>query len=101
MSGHHPFRQLTKDFSPERLEAIRQRRQVLEEMDLYSLLMDASIDWEIDPNSKPIERVAASLEYLRQVVKEMGGELAITAKFPNDLEIPIDTLPLAEPSPNP
>jgi hypothetical protein len=53
------------------------------------------------PNSKPIERVAASLEYLRQVVTEMGGELAITAKFPNDLEIPIDTLPLAEPSPNP
>ena len=43
--------------------------------------------------STPIERVEASLEYLRQVVNDMGGELAITAKFPDDLEVTIDALP--------
>jgi hypothetical protein len=31
------------------------------------------------------------LNYLRQAVAEMGGELFITAKFPNDVEIVIDS----------
>jgi hypothetical protein len=93
MSGHHPFHQLTKNFSPERLAAIQQKKQALEKMNLQDLLREASLTWEIDPTSTPIERVEASLEYLRQVVNDMGGELAITAKFPNDLEVTIDALP--------
>jgi hypothetical protein len=93
MSGHHPFHQLTKDFSPERLAAIQQKKQALETMNLKDLLKEASLTWEIDPMSTPIERVEASLEYLRQVVNDMGGELAITAKFPNDLEVTIEALP--------
>ena len=56
-------------------------------------MKEASLNWEIDPMSTPIERVEASLEYLRQVVNDMGGELAITAKFPDDLEVTIDALP--------
>jgi hypothetical protein len=93
MSGHHAFRQLTKDFSPERLITIQQRRQTLEEMDLHELLINAALDWEIDPNSTPIERVEASLQYLRQAIRVMGGELSVTAKFPNDIEVEIDPLP--------
>jgi hypothetical protein len=95
MSGHHPFRQLTKDFPPERLAIIQQRRQALEKMDLHELLTNAALDWEIDPNSTPIERVEASLQYLRQAIRAMGGELSVTAKFPNDLEVEIDALPTA------
>ncbi len=67
MSGHHPFHQLTKDFSPERLAAIQQKKQVLEKMNLQDLL--------------------------REALNDMGGELAITAKFPNDLEVSTDALP--------
>jgi hypothetical protein len=93
MSGHHPFHQLTKDFSPERLTTIQQKKQALEKMNLQDLLKEASLTWEIDPKSTPIARVEASLEYLRQVVNEMGGELTITATFPNDLEVTIDALP--------
>jgi hypothetical protein len=31
------------------------------------------------------------LDCLRQAVAEIGGELAITAKFPNDVEVVIDS----------
>jgi hypothetical protein len=95
MSGHHPFHQLTKDFSPERLAAIQQRRQALEKIDLHELLISAALDWEIDPNSTPIERVETSLQYLRQAIRAMGGELSVRAKFPNDIEVEIGSLPTA------
>jgi hypothetical protein len=93
MSGHQSFQKLIADFSPERVEKIAQKKQFLAQLELSELLKAAAPNWEIDPLSAPIDRVEASLGYLRQVVNEMGGELAITAKFPNNVEVSIDSLP--------
>ncbi len=93
MSGHKSFRELVKDFPPERIERINQKKQALAQFELRELLKAAASDWEIDPLSAPIDRVEACLGYLRQVVNEMGGELAITAKFPNDIEVSIISWP--------
>ena len=93
MSGHKSFQGLIKDFSPERVEKINQKKQSLSQVELIELLRAAAPDWEIDPLSAPIDRVEACLGYLRQVVNDMGGELAITAKFPNNVEVSINSLP--------
>jgi hypothetical protein len=93
MSGHKSFQRLIKDFSPERVEKINQKKQSLSQVELIELLRAAAPDWEIDPLSAPIDRVEACLGYLRQVVNDMGGELAITAKFPNNVEVSINSLP--------
>ncbi len=95
MSGHHPFSQLTKDFSPERLAAIQRQRQALEKMTLHDVLINASLDWELDPNLTPMEQVETTLQYLQQAVRAMGGELSVTAKFPNDIEVEISSLTVA------
>jgi hypothetical protein len=92
MSGHKSFQGLIKDFSPERIEKIDKKRQSLAQVELNELLKTAAFDWEIDPLSTPIDRVEACLGYLRRVVNDMGGELAITAKFPNNVEVSINSL---------
>jgi hypothetical protein len=38
MSGHYPFRELVKDFSPEQIEAVRQKKQELARIELHELL---------------------------------------------------------------
>jgi hypothetical protein len=93
MSGHKSFQGLIKDFSPERVEGIDKKKQALAQFELGELLKAAAPGWEIDPSSAPIDRVEACLGYLRQVVTDMGGELAITAKFPNNVEVTINSLP--------
>ncbi len=96
MSGHKSFQGLVKDFSLERVEKIDQKKQFLSQVELSDLLKAAASDWEIDPLSTPIDRVEACLGYLRRVVNDMGGELAITAKFPNNVEVSINSLPNAD-----
>jgi hypothetical protein len=96
MSGHQSFQGLIKDFSPERIERIDQKKQVLAKLELNELLKAAAPSWEIDPLSAPIDRIEACLGYLRQVVNDMGGELSITAKFPNNVEVSINSLPNAD-----
>ncbi len=93
MSGHQSFQGLIKNFSPERVEKISRKKQSLAQLELSELLKAAAPGWEIDPLSAPIDRVEACLGYLRQVVNDMGGELAITAKFPNNVEVSINSLP--------
>jgi hypothetical protein len=93
MSGHQSFQGLIQNFSPERVEKIGQKKQSLAQLELSELLKAAAPGWEIDPLSAPIDRVEACLGYLRQVVNDMGGELAITAKFPNNVEVSINSLP--------
>jgi hypothetical protein len=92
MSGHKSFQGLIKDFSSERIEKIDQKKQSLAQVELNELLKEAVSDWELDPLSTPFDRVEACLGYLRQVVNDMGGELAITAKFPNNVEVSINSL---------
>jgi hypothetical protein len=92
MSGHKSFEGLIKDFSPERIEKIDKKKQSLAQVELNELLKEAVSDWELDPLSTPFDRVEACLGYLRQVVNDMGGELAITAKFPNNVEVSINSL---------
>jgi hypothetical protein len=96
MSGHQSFQGLIKDFSPERVERIDQKKQALAQLELSELLKAAAPGWEIDPLTAPIDRIEACLEYLRQVVNDMGGELAITAKFPNNIEVSINSLPTTD-----
>jgi hypothetical protein len=93
MSGHQSFQELIKDFSSERVEKIATKKQSLAKLELSELLKAAAPGWEIDPLSTPIDRVEACLGYLRQVVNDMGGELAVTAKFPNNVEVSITSLP--------
>jgi hypothetical protein len=96
MSGHQSFQGLIKDFSPERVERIDQKKQALAQLELSELLKAAAPGWEIDPLTAPIDRIEACLGYLRQVVNDMGGELAITAKFPNNIEVSINSLPTTD-----
>ncbi len=93
MSGHKSFQELTRKFSPERIESIDQKKQLLSQFELSELLKEAALNWEIDPLSEPIDRVGVCLEQLRQAINAMGGELSITAKFPNDVEVSIDHFP--------
>jgi hypothetical protein len=90
MSGHYPFRELVKDFSPEQLEAVRQKKQELARIELHELLSTTAQSWDTDPTLTSIERIESCLGYLQQVVVAMGGELAVTAKFPSNVEVKID-----------
>jgi hypothetical protein len=67
-----------------------QKKQELAQMELHELLSATALTWEIDPTSTSIERIESCLGYLQQIVVKMGGELAVTAKFPNDVEVKID-----------
>jgi hypothetical protein len=92
MSGHRSFQSLTQDFPPERLDTIAQKQAALARLELQEIIIAASPGWQIEPNTSSLEQVNACLAYLRQAVEDMGGELAITAKFPNDVEIVLDSL---------
>jgi hypothetical protein len=92
MSGHRSFQTLIQDFPQERLDNIARKQDNLARMELQEIIASTSQSWQIDPSTDSLSRVNACLDYLRQAVAEMGGELAITAKFPNDVEVVIDSL---------
>jgi hypothetical protein len=91
MSGHRSFRTLIQDLPQERLDNIARKQDNLARMELQEIIAHTSQSWQIDPSTDSLSRVSACLDYLRQAVAEMGGELAIVAKFPNDIEVVIDS----------
>jgi hypothetical protein len=93
MSGHQPFQRLVENLPEERKLAINQKKKaMLAEIKLREAIESSVANWHIDTTTTSIEQVDACLNYLRQAVRELGGELAITAKFPEMVELEIDSV---------
>jgi predicted transcriptional regulator len=92
MTGHRPFSELTKDFSPQRkaeVEALTNKLR--EEMTLQELREVLHIQQEELGELLGIKQAAVSrmerrsdihLSSLRKAIEAMGGELVIIARFP-------------------
>ena len=92
MSGRHSFRELTKDFSPERrqrIEAIKE--ELLAEMPLHELRRARSLTQQdmakaLNVNqpavSKLEQRADMYVSSLRSYIEAVGGTLKIVAEFP-------------------
>jgi hypothetical protein len=90
MSGHHPFQRLVDNLPVERKLAIDQKKKaMLAEIELREAIESSIANWHLDPSTTSIEQVDACLNYLRQAIRDLGGELAITAKFPDMRELVI------------
>lgn len=93
MSGHRPFSELTKHYSPERNARVEaETKRLLEEMTLRELREALHIQQEELGELLGIKQAAVSrmerrsdihLSNLRKAVEAMGGELVIIARFPN------------------
>lgn len=92
MSGHRPFADLTKDWSPERRARNEARKAQLtaEMMSLEQLREGLGISQEELANvmevqqpaiSKLVRRPDMKVSTLRDLIAAMGGELHITATF--------------------
>jgi transcriptional regulator with XRE-family HTH domain len=87
------FKELMADWSPERVEAVQARtREMLREMPLVELRRQLNLTQEAlaaalgtsqASVSKLERRSDISLSSLRRYVEAMGGELEITARFPD------------------
>ena len=80
MTGHHKFKELTENFSPERKARIEKQKIKLErEVTLYEL------------HQQFLEtQTELYVNHLREVISAMGGELIIKARFP-DREVVINS----------
>jgi len=93
MSGHKSFSDLTKNASPERKARVKALTDSLrEEMTLQELREALNIQQGELGEKLGIKQAAVSrkerrrdmyLSHLRKTVEAMGGELIITARFPN------------------
>jgi hypothetical protein len=93
MSGHHLFQRLVENLPEERKLAIEQKKKaMLAEIELREAIASSIANLHLDPATTSIEQVDACLNYLRQSVRDLGGELAITAKFPDMVELSIDSV---------
>ncbi len=92
MSGHRPFRELTKDFTPERRQRIDEiKRELLAEMPLHELRRARELTQKDLAETLHITQPAiAKLEQrtdiyvssLRSYIEAVGGHLKIIAEFP-------------------
>jgi len=94
MTGHRPFSDLIKDWSPERLARSEARKSELaaELVSLEQLREGLGISQEELANvmdvqqpaiSKLVRRADMKVSTLRDLIAAMGGELHITATFPD------------------
>lgn len=92
MSGHKPFSELTKDFSPERLARIEVKKEELRaEMPLAELrqarkltqyALGQTLNVQQPAIAKMEKRTDMYVSNLRAFIEAMGGQLRITAEFP-------------------
>ena len=92
MSGHRPFSELTKGFTPERKARVAARAAALrEEMTLEALRkardfsqeeVAAALDVGQPAVAKLEKRGDMHVSNLRRYVEALGGTLEITARFP-------------------
>ncbi|WP_309742960.1 MULTISPECIES: hypothetical protein [unclassified Chamaesiphon] len=93
MSGHHPFQRLVENLPEDRkLEIERKKKELLAAIELREAIAVTAANWRVDTSKTPIENVDIYLSYLRQAIGNLGGELTITAKFPDMVEVEIDSL---------
>lgn len=93
MTGHRPFRELTKAFSPERKERVADNAAALETaLALHELRKTRAMSQEElaaklavgQPAVAKLERRADMyVSNLRRYVEALGGTLEITARFPD------------------
>jgi transcriptional regulator with XRE-family HTH domain len=93
MSGHRPFRELTKGFSPARKGRVADKAAALETaLALHELRKRRSVSQEElaeklavgQPAVAKLERRADMyVSNLRRYVEALGGTLTITAQFPD------------------
>ena len=93
MSGHHPFRELTKDFTPNRRRRIDDMKtELLAEMPLHELrraraLTQRDLAELLKVNqpavSKLEQRADVYVSSLRSYIEAVGGKLKIVAEFPD------------------
>ena len=92
MTGHRPFRELTKGFTPERKARIAAKAAALrEEMSLEALrkareLSQDEIASTLDVGQPAVAKLEKRgdmlVSNLRRYVEALGGTLEITARFP-------------------
>ena len=92
MSGRHPFRELTKDATPERRRRIDElKRELLAEMPLHELRRARALTQKDLAETLHVTQPAiAKLEQradiyvssLRSYIEAVGGHLRIVAEFP-------------------
>ena len=92
MSGHHPFSELTKDFTPERRRRIQALKdKLLADMPLHELRRARALtQQDLAETLKVNQPAVAKLEQradmyvssLRSYVEAVGGRLKIIAEFP-------------------
>lgn len=92
MSGRRPFRELTKDFSPERTHRVElEKARLLAEMPLHELrlareLTQNELAQKLSVNQPAIAKLERRADMyvssLRSYVEAMGGKLTIVAEFP-------------------
>ncbi len=93
MSGHHPFQRLVEHLSEDRkIEIERKKKELLAAIELKEALAATAANWQMDTSKTPIENVDLYLGSLRRAVSNLGGELTLTAKFPDMVELSIDSL---------
>ena len=90
MSGHRPFSDLMRDWSPERRarSAARQAdlvslEQLREGLGISQEELANIMDVQQPAISKLVRRADMKVSTLRDLVAAMGGELHITATFPD------------------
>ena len=93
MSGHHPFSELTKDFTPERRRRIKaMKAKLLADMPLHELRRARALTQQDLAETLKVEQPAiAKLEQradiyvssLRSCIEAVGGRLKIVAEFPD------------------
>ena len=91
MSGHKPWSELTKGFSPERCRRIDEmRKKMIAEMPLHELrraraLTQQDLAKALNVNqpavSKMEQRTDAYISSLRSYIEAVGGKLKIVAEF--------------------
>ena len=92
MSGRHPFRELTKDITPERRRRIdAMKRELLAEMPLNELRRARALtQQDLAETLQVTQPAVAKLEQradiyvssLRSYIEAVGGRLKIVAEFP-------------------
>ncbi|MDE2934607.1 MAG: XRE family transcriptional regulator [Chloroflexota bacterium] len=92
MSGRHPFKELTKDFAPERRRRIEEvKQELLAEMPLHELRRARALtQQELAETLQVGQPAVAKLEQradiyvssLRSYIEAVGGRLRIVAEFP-------------------
>ena len=100
MSGHHPWSELTKNFSPDMRRLVDEAKtEMREEMALQELrraLALARRDLAKQANTKKVSRLTLEertdeyLSGLRTHIEAVGGKLKIIAEFPSG-EVPINS----------